>query len=81
MIHALVATAAYGEARRKALTRLCPNCGLEQLTPEERLDDELPCEACAAPLPPKGKASAGVGDARASKRGAKRGGWKLPRRP
>ena len=81
MIHASVAAQAYGEARRRMLTRRCPKCRLEQLTPEERLDEAVPCEGCAAPVPPKGKASAGGGDARALKRGTKRGGRKRSGRP
>ncbi len=53
MIHAHVAARAYGEARRRALAGRCPGCGLEQLTPEERLNDPVPCEGCGASIPPK----------------------------
>lgn len=53
MIHANVAARAYGEARRRVLTRRCPECGHEQLTPEEKLDAPVPCERCEAPMPPK----------------------------
>ncbi len=53
MIHALVAMQAYDEARRKILTRRCPKCGLEQLTPEEKLNESVPCERCETPVPPK----------------------------
>jgi hypothetical protein len=53
MIHAHVAARAYGDAKRRMLTRRCAECGLEQLTPEERLSDTVPCEGCKAPLPPK----------------------------
>jgi endogenous inhibitor of DNA gyrase (YacG/DUF329 family) len=53
MIHALVATLAYGETRRGMLTRHCPRCGHEQLTPEEKLFESVPCARCAAPVPPK----------------------------
>ena len=59
MIHAGVAARAYGEARRRMLTRRCPKCRLEQLTAEGRLDEAVPCGGCAAPVPPKGKAGAG----------------------
>jgi hypothetical protein len=81
MIHANVATQAFVEARRRLLARRCPKCGLEQLTPEEMLDEPVPCEACGTPLPPKGKASAGGGEARAVKRDTKRGGRKHSGRP
>lgn len=53
MIHALVATLAYGETRRRMLTRLCPRCRHEQLTPDGKLFDPVPCGRCAAPIPPK----------------------------
>lgn len=53
MIHALEAMRAYGEARRKMLTRRCPRCGHEQLTPEEKLFEPVPCERCGGAIPPK----------------------------
>jgi len=55
MIHAHVAARAYGEARRRRRTRRCPECGLEQLMPEERLHVPVPCERCGMPIPPKGR--------------------------
>ena len=51
MIHALEAMRAYSEARRKMLTRRCQNCTHEQLTPEEKLGESVPCEKCHAPIP------------------------------
>lgn len=56
MIHPHVAARAYGEARRRILTRRCPECGLAQLTPEEQLNEAVPCERCAAPVPPNARA-------------------------
>lgn len=53
MIHALVASLAYGETRRRMLTRRCPRCGHEQRAPEEKLFEAVPCVRCAAPVPPK----------------------------
>ena len=53
MIHALVATRAYGETRRRMLTRRCPQCGHDQLTSEGELFEAVACERCAAPIPPK----------------------------
>ena len=53
MIHALVATQAYGETRRGMLTRRCPQCGHEQLTPEAKLFEAVPCERCTVAIPPK----------------------------
>jgi hypothetical protein len=53
MIHALVATLAYGETRRGMLTSRCPVRAHEQLTPEEKLFGAVPCARCAAPIPPK----------------------------
>lgn len=52
MIHTHVAARAYGETRRRILTRRCPQCGLAQLTPEEQLNEAVPCERCAAAIPP-----------------------------
>ena len=52
MIHALVATLAYGETRRRMLTRRCPGCGHEQLAAEEELSEAVACAACAAHIPP-----------------------------
>jgi hypothetical protein len=53
MIHALVATQAYGETRRRTPARRCPQCGHEQLTAEGRLSEPVACERCAVPIPPK----------------------------
>ena len=53
MIHALVATQAYGETRRRMLTRRCPQCGHEQLTSEGELFEAVPCERCTVAIPPK----------------------------
>ncbi len=53
MIHALVATLAYGETRRRVLTRRRPGCGHEQLTTEGKLSEPVPCDGCAAPIPPE----------------------------
>ena len=53
MIHALEAMRAYGEARRRMLTRRCRNCAREQLTPEEKLGESVPCEGCRTPIPPE----------------------------
>lgn len=53
MIHALVAMQAYGETRRRMLTRRCSQCGHEQLTPEEKSSEPVPCERCAVAIPPK----------------------------
>lgn len=53
MIHALVAMQAYGETRRRMLTRRCSQCGHEQLTPEEKSSEPVPCERCAAANTPK----------------------------
>lgn len=53
MIHALVATQAYGETRRRMLTRRCPQCGHDQLTSEGELFEAVPCERCEAFIPPK----------------------------
>lgn len=51
MIHALVAMRAFSEARRKMLTRRCRNCAHEQLTPEEKLGESVPCEKCHTSIP------------------------------
>ena len=53
MIHALVATLAYGETWRRLLTSRCTRCGHEQLTLEEKLSESVPCGRCAAAIPPK----------------------------
>lgn len=53
MIHALEAMRAYSEARRQMLTRRCRNCAHEQLTPEEKLGESVPCEECHTPMPPE----------------------------
>ena len=52
MIHALVSMRAYSEARREMLTRRCRDCAHEQLTPEEKLGEAVPCEKCHSPIPP-----------------------------
>ena len=51
MIHALEAMRAISEARRKMLTRRCPDCAHEQLTPEEKLSEPVACEKCGTPTP------------------------------
>lgn len=53
MIHAHVAAQAYVEARRRMLTRRCPNCGLNQLTPEDQIHAPVPCSRCGNPINPK----------------------------
>lgn len=53
MIHALVATLAFGETRHGMLKRRCPRCGHEQITPEEKLLESVPCGRCAVAIPPK----------------------------
>lgn len=53
MIHALVTTLAYGETRRRMLTRRCPRCGHEQLTAEGKLHEPVPCDRCAVAIPPE----------------------------
>ena len=50
MIHSLVVMQAYADARRRILTRRCPQCGHEQLTPEEKLNESVPCEKCKTPM-------------------------------
>jgi len=34
------------------LRRVCRQCGLEQVIPEEYRDQSVPCKACGAELPP-----------------------------
>lgn len=51
MIHALEAMRAVSEARRQMLTRRCPGCAREQLTPEEKLGEPVACEECHALIP------------------------------
>jgi len=63
MIHALIAKQSFDEARRRALTRRCPRCRHEQLTPEERLNGWVSCEKCETPIPPELHAVRGEPDA------------------
>ncbi len=60
MIHTHVAARAIEEARRRLLTRRCPKCRLEQLTPEEALHVAVACERCSTPIRPKGSGGTGA---------------------
>jgi hypothetical protein len=63
MIHAIVATWAFDEARkREALSRNCPKCRHEQLASEEKINTAISCEECGAEIPPNA-----VNNARAEK--------------
>jgi ribosomal protein S27E len=59
MIHTHVAARAIDEARRRILTRRCPECRLEQLTAEGSVNDPVPCENCGTFIPPKGAEEGG----------------------
>jgi ribosomal protein S27E len=50
MIHYFAAGVA---ATRKALERECPACHHKQVVARSRRDEEVPCEKCGEPVPPK----------------------------
>lgn len=50
MIHFFAAAMA---GARKALERECPACHHKQLVAPSKRDQEVPCERCDAPVPPK----------------------------
>ena len=58
MIHAITATWAFDEAKkREALTRRCPKCHSEQIAAEEKINEPVACEKCGTEIPPKTAAS------------------------
>lgn len=57
MIHAITATWAFDEAKkREALSRRCQKCREEQVVEEKKLNEPVACEKCGTAIPPKADA-------------------------
>ena len=58
MIHAITATWAFDEAKkREALTRRYPKCRSEEIAAEEKINEPVACEKCGTEIQPKTNAS------------------------
>jgi ribosomal protein S27E len=54
MIHAIMATWAFDEAKKRAaLSRNCPKCRHEQPASDEKINSMIACEKCGSEIPPK----------------------------
>lgn len=57
MIHAITATRAFNEAKkREALSRLCRHCRSEQIAEDKKLNEPIICEKCGTEIPPESPA-------------------------
>jgi len=63
MIHAITATWAFDEAKkRQALSRRCPKCRSEQGAAEKKINETVTCEKCGTEIPPKTSAHSKMRD-------------------
>lgn len=56
MIHAMMATWGFDEAKRRAaLERRCPKCHSKQIAPEKKINKPVSCKKCGMQIPAKKK--------------------------
>jgi hypothetical protein len=63
MIHAITATWAFDEAKKRPkLSRRCANCQSEKVAAEEKISESAACEECGTEIPPKTSAHSKMRD-------------------